>query len=91
MSIQKQTLKHASTTLNKQTQNIKPTTQYLRYKINCNHNSIQQTHYHHFKSPLIQIFINKHSLTYTHIYLISNKETYKVQVEINKHTIYKFN
>lgn len=89
MSIQKQTLKHAITTLNKQTQNIKPTTQYLRYKINCNHNSIQQTHYHHFKSPLIQIFINKNSLTYTHThtYLISNKETYKVHVEINKHAI----
>lgn len=48
-SIQKQTLKHAIATLNKKTQNLKPTTHYLHYKINCNHNSIQQTHYYNFK------------------------------------------
>jgi len=60
-SIQKQTLKHAIATLNKKMQNIKPTTDYLCYKTNCNHNSIQQTHYYNFESPTIQIFINKHS------------------------------
>ena len=40
----KKTLKHAIATLNKQTKNIKLTTHYLGYKINCNHNSIQKTH-----------------------------------------------